>query len=285
MAEDKHGTNAPYLYNRISFSASKTSRLSDFTCQHGETLLFSQSCQAAQFNAETDNRGRITLGSASTYKRLIMEVLLRHLIDQNWAEITAKSLLHCHAKNLHSVMLLDSSEKRIRLFVADIGNPLDRNYPDAVTSDSSPLSIAFHPHHCNVTLAPILGTLTNWLIWNLPGNPSIELDSFLYQSAITSGNNAKFVKERKSTVHTRRIDILPAGSEVYLSARDIHTVAAPSDRITAWLVLEGLEDRSYEPRCWSNDALDSADFSDLYKRPSEQEVVEVLKLAELGHLL
>jgi len=54
--------------------------------------------------------------------------LIRHFVRENEDEVLAKSLLHCHGNNIHSIML---SEKKnggtIRLFVAEPGHNLDIN--------------------------------------------------------------------------------------------------------------------------------------------------------------
>src|SRR6478752_10393471 len=97
-----------------------------------------------------------------------MKHLISHLIKNYLEEIVNKSLLHCHCKGLHSIMLLESPGKTIRLFISTPQSEMYKNLPETFNYEkatgeslfhSKKMSIAFHPHHCNVTLHVINGCI------------------------------------------------------------------------------------------------------------------------------
>jgi len=202
---------------------------------------------------------------------------IRHLWNEHQEEIVSRSLLNCHLENLHSVMLLDQPEKRIRLFVADEGNDLYRNWPEAALAD--PLSIAFHPHHCNVSLHVLNGVLTNWVVErNAAG--LFDVSRFLYESGIT-GSGIGFRRDGEDRLQTASVQTMFPGQSIFMWAHQIHTVHTYKHQPTAWLVYEGKEDPDYMPHSWSNADLERADFSKLYQKPTRNDVQELLRMAKL----
>lgn len=202
-----------------------------------------------------------------------MKRLVQHLIKTNLDEILEKSLLHCHAINVHSVMLLCSPGKTIRLFIGVPGHSLYRN------TERQALSVGFHAHHCEVTLATHIGTVLNWRIQRIENGP-IDLWRYRYESAITTGKPS-FVQDREITAETLSDATIKPGHLEYMTASDLHTIYVPQDELAAWFVFEGREDASYDPATYSNADLEAFDFSNLYKKPSHLDVVSLLKLCDL----
>lgn len=91
-----------------------------------------------------------------------MKALIKHLWKTHQEEIVAKSFLHCHVRNVHSIMFMDTPEKTIRLYIADLRNELFYNYPDNYKMKQ--MTTAFHPHHCDLTLHCVKGSLTSWAV-------------------------------------------------------------------------------------------------------------------------
>src|ERR1700728_4215738 len=94
-----------------------------------------------------------------------IKALIKHLVSQNLPIIAAKSKLHCHTRNVHSILLLDSPGQTIRLFIAVPGHELYLNDHD----NTHIMSVGFHPHHCNVTLSVVLGEVGNWNVYTHNG--------------------------------------------------------------------------------------------------------------------
>lgn len=215
-----------------------------------------------------------------------MKNLIKHLLVNNLEEIQKKSLLNCHCMGLHSIMLLESPGKTIRLYVADIGNELYKNYP-AVIHNKGILSLGFHEHHCNITLDVIKGELLNWRIIqdehrfdDFPG----MLTRFKYQSAILNGSMEIIDTCERFRFVTKTIERLPYGCSTHMNAKDIHTVACVPDQVTAWLVYEGLENNEYEPFIYHNADISTPNLMHslkLYQKPTYSQIIDLLRKAEL----
>ena len=61
-----------------------------------------------------------------------MKHLIKHLIDNHMENIISRSLKNCHCTGLHSIMLSESPEKTIRLFISDEKSEMYKNYPAAL---------------------------------------------------------------------------------------------------------------------------------------------------------
>lgn len=207
-----------------------------------------------------------------------MKHLIEHLLTNNFEEIHKKSLINCHAKGLHSIMLLESPGKTIRLFYSEENSELISNTPSSF--DQNNMSIAFHKHHCNVTLQVVKGDIINWIV-KKDLNGSLETKEWIYNSGISESISFTEVKE-KVMLTTEKVDFLREGGIKIMKAGDIHTVGVLPNKAAAWLVFEGLENDKYESNCWSNKKdLNTTDFSELYKKPTYQQIFKILRLSNL----
>jgi hypothetical protein len=213
-----------------------------------------------------------------------MKELVRHLVRNNLQQIVDRSLLNCHVVGLHSIMLLESPGKTIRLFYADENHELYKNdvvnYPYLDT-----LSVAVHPHHCNVTLHCIKGSLTNFEFEQFPKSTGIctPVNKWVYQSQITNGETIFSLEGMERLVLTKNF-LFTKGSVRQMQANQLHTVWVNRGVEAAWLVYEGAEDPTYIPYCWSNVELDKCDFSNLYQKMPEHQVLNILNKAGFYNL-
>ncbi len=208
----------------------------------------------------------------------VLRTMIQHLLDNNKQEILSRSIMHCHLKGLHSIMLLESPGKTIRLYVVDDPTSISKNTHDHLLA-GHPLTLAFHPHHCNLTLICIAGEIQNWCIqsWNPSfGDHVLYLHSWKYQSQILTGEMG-FTKMGEVSMASRIPQDLTPGQAVFMDAKEIHTVscAVPS----AWIVMEGQEDPTYESVCYSNN--DIVVDQDLYQPMSEEDLMRLLVIADL----
>lgn len=202
------------------------------------------------------------------------QALVEHLLKTNLHEILSKSRLHCHARNVHSIMLLEAPGKTIRLFVAEPSHPLAQNYPERF---SAGMSVGFHAHHCDLTIVALRGKILNWTV--VPGN-EFEVTEFAYRSELR-GERPGF--ERRGTVGLRTVDQrhLTFGDSVFMHAAQLHTVAAVPGHWAAWLVFDGRDDANYSPACYSTSELERETLDDLYKPVSEDQLDTLLREATL----
>jgi hypothetical protein len=201
-----------------------------------------------------------------------MKQLIKHLLQNNLEEILSRSLLNCHVKGLHSIMLSESPAKTIRLYVATPDHELYRNHYSEM---DSVMSLAFHAHHCNLTLHCIKGILFNWEVVE-DDNGSIELQKYIYHSKITEGD-LSFEKIGTGKLRTTCHRYVNEGEAVFMKADQIHTVACEKNKLCAWLVYEGKEDKSYKPYCWTHSNVNNIDYSQLYQKPTEKQIMKLLK--------
>lgn len=211
-----------------------------------------------------------------------MHHLIKHLIENNMDEIVAKSILHCHVKGLHSIMLLEAPGKTIRLYIANNDHDLARNLLDKKGMPTQELSLSFHPHHCNLTLHVVKGTLINY---EMERASVLDADAglyrkHLYKSKITEGE-MKFSFIQESALKLHKATRIHTGEALSMYAEAIHNVAVEAGSIAAWLVYEGKENEDYIPYCWSNTDLNKVRSEGLYIPASEFEIMELLRTADL----
>lgn len=181
-----------------------------------------------------------------------MKTLVKHLVDENMKEILEKSYRDCHCTGLHSIMLLESPGKTIRLYITDTNHEMWKNHLDVYEREK--LSVAFHDHHCNLTLHCIKGSLTNWSIWHKKTGNIIALKPYTYQSAIIKGQGKIFpIKDPSTCLFNHGVlNTLKPGMSLPLHATDIHTVYIKRRQEAAWLVYEGEENRHYSSILYTN---------------------------------
>lgn len=193
-------------------------------------------------------------------------------------DISKGSLMHCHAKGLHSIVLLE--KPMIRLFVTDSKHSLGVRDLDEI-----PTTIAFHPHHCDLTLTTIRGEFWNHTLdVSTPhGNGYVaerRLTLFNWESKI-GGGDGKFIKGNSPYYGPKEGFIINRtyhrlGSSIFMSAHELHTVYVRPGHRAAWLVVEGKEDPNFKPIAFSRQDLTKFDSNDLYKPMSEKQAQKLL---------
>lgn len=206
-----------------------------------------------------------------------MKTLINHLVNNNFDEILAKSLLNCHVEGVHSIMLLNSPGKTIRMYIAVPGNDLET--PTANVFKPTPeMPLSIHPHHCNLTLQCITGILVNW---QFKETHDIEFgtknyNKYFYSSKIT-GPEMKFEKLGQTRLLTEKRSILDPNESISMPASALHTVTTRPGIFTAWLVFEGKEDPEYIPYCYSmHQNLNNINTAGLYIKPTKEQILNLL---------
>ena len=202
-----------------------------------------------------------------------MKHLVKHLREHHAHEIMSKSYRNCHVRGLDSILLLDSPEHRIRLFVARPEHELWKNTPRTLGS------LAAHPHHCDITIEMTHGTLTNYTYRKQENGRFV---GYSYRSAILDGAGSfRYhhlvlpVAFEGATTHDPRCQPL------VLAAHTIHSVQVAKGRSAAWFVYEGHEDQHYAALSYSDQNLEQTSFEGLYESMTLAQIMEALELAQV----
>lgn len=206
-----------------------------------------------------------------------MKTLITHLLRNNLTQIVQQSMLHCHVRGVHSIMLLNSPGQTIRLYYADTDSDLHRNAPDYIGGG---MSVGFHTHHCNLTLHCVKGRFWNWTVRAVAdhedvGEVDLVMDGYRYQSQILTGTQG-FVKEIENAhLKSERLSRIKQGSHITLAAHEIHTVFVKPWESATWLVYEGAEDPHYVPITYSNQDLTRANTTGMYQPMLPHQIIEI----------
>lgn len=172
--------------------------------------------------------------------------LLRHHIERMHYGAKYSALVNCHVRGLTSIVLHDEPENRVRLFIADGHHQLWRSDLPA----AGPMSLAVHPHHCDVRFVGLLGNVENLVCATTP-NPTGDWTEFEYRSAITQGTGS-FTRTGNERADMHLLKRERMADCPTLRANQLHTVFVSRGFPAAWLVIEGREDPKYSGLCWSN---------------------------------
>lgn len=181
-------------------------------------------------------------------------------------------LKHCHVHGMWSIVLHDEKENRIRIFFADTKHKLHLN----TKQFENPMTLAIHPHHCNVVLYPLFGNIHNITFTESQTKffpDQINLLKLKYTSAILNTTPSIDVVGKQSLYYDRNGDYKMYGP-INMYAKELHTIWVPETYTAAWIVFEGKEDDTYENVMYSNNP--NFIFDDHYdKNFSHSELVDV----------
>lgn len=200
----------------------------------------------------------------------MLEALLRFHTCRANGGAKYNAIANCHVKGVTSIVLHDEPERRLRLFYA---SPHHEIFYSRALHDSS-MTLAIHPHHCDVTLIPVLGDVINE-IYDLERCEDGLYQECAYASAIT-GTEASL----RPTGHLFRVlgyetaRLRKGGT--FLPAEETHSVWVPRGRPAAWLVLEGREDPAYTPVCYTMNP--TFDTSEMYRPMTSLAVGALLRM-------
>lgn len=179
---------------------------------------------------------------------------------------------NCHVRGLDSVVLRDGP-RMVRMFVAHPNHELWRNHASILSVLVDRQTLALHPHHCDVTLRRVMGTIVNYTA-ELVEDPRGVLQECAYLSAIKDGVGALVPTGRRF-----RGDLLSFGAVrddpgTFMLASAIHCVWVPRGASAAWTVSEGQEDPAYVQRCYTQTP--TFDQSGMYQPMTVHETLALL---------
>lgn len=177
-----------------------------------------------------------------------MKNYIQHALDDHPDSILQNSIKNCHLKGMHSIMF-DESWRKIRMFYTSEDHELHHNFPE--NYKQAWLSVGFHPHHCNISLAPIVWKIQNWSIKENP-KWNIELDMYRFQSHIHSGKGWFKLLEKNVKLQTTQVLDIHSWDSLFMPAQEMHTVSVKQWEKVAWFVFEWEENPQHNERCYSN---------------------------------
>lgn len=179
-------------------------------------------------------------------------------------ESLQRSLSHCHVRGVDSIVLAEDADtgELVRVFWANPDHELYHNW----TLFGKDLSLALHPHHCDLRLELIFGSVTNVVVTLRDGDGIFKFNAWDYVSGIANPTGS-FEKAGGSMVLAGvQLRVLLHGVPDHMDHADIHTVYVPKGQSAAWLVHEGPSHGREKPRrCYSNNDLTKFKFEDHYK--------------------
>ena len=184
-----------------------------------------------------------------------------------------KSLLHCHSKNLHSVIIgRDVNGNLIRMFVATKGHALYKNSLYFLLELGHLQELAIHSHKSDITIIPLTGTLYNITASKVIGDEKdirgiTTFNQFEYHSPILN-QKGQFRKIQGET--TLKLSSQKVTHSVHLPHSTLHTVYVPEQKEATWLVVEGKYTNTPSLLSYSNNDLTIWDDSELYQKMDKE---------------
>lgn len=168
----------------------------------------------------------------------------RHILQHHRLRVDLRGLKNCHVHGLTSIMLHDEPGNRMRLFYAGTDHKLYKlpDDPDA--------SLAAHPHHCDITLVHLFGSVLH-TVYRFEERANGPVSKCLYQSAITGDGGSLQATGEFGYLLPQCQNHLNHDGHIFSPAKDVHGIYVPRNREAAWLVMEGKEDPTYESVCYT----------------------------------
>lgn len=206
----------------------------------------------------------------------MLKAYLEAQLDRALRNEITNGLRHCHAKGLYSIVFHDEPGNRVRMFVAGDEHDLHRN--ELQTTSRTPMTLAIHPHHCDLRFVRIFGQPENH-VYRVMGDDNGKLHEMVYKSGITGTTGSLTPTGFKFTpIRTSKALI---GDNTVMRADELHTIVVPYATSAAWLVIEGRNDPDYKSVCYTNDP--KPDMTGLYEPMTTPQIAATINTALRGH--
>lgn len=182
-----------------------------------------------------------------------------------------ENLLNCHCKGLHSFPVSLENGLYKRVFLTDPDHDMWK-----------PFEIAIHPHHVDIKITVLLGSIFNPIYEiNLYGD---NFKSFKWESHIETGAGGfKRLNDEKLVEISN--DIIFAGQSKTMKACELHTVRVVKGRMVAWLIEESIPTCEYFPINYSPHDLEKWTPAGLYQKVSDDVRLKYFEAYSIDYLL
>jgi len=169
-----------------------------------------------------------------------------------------KNLLNCHSVGLHSFPISFENNLYERIFYADTNHRLWKE---------NPLEVAIHPHHVDIKITVLEGTLYNCLYKEESNGDRWK--TFVWDSVILNGKGGF---KDSGYGHLQFISKTPykQGEEILMKACELHTVFVEKGKKCVWLIEEEIPTCEYFPLNYSNWDLTKWTPKNLYIEVSDE---------------
>lgn len=188
----------------------------------------------------------------------MLTALFEHHRDRALRGEIKNVIVDCHVRGVWSMMLHDEPGNRMRVFWA---TPIHELAPNN-RFEFEPMTIAAHPHHCDITLVKIFGSAYNHVVQAHPEREG-QFVKCEYRSAIKDGQGGLVNTGERFVMFRQRKTLIPETGD-QMGAHQLHTISVAKGQEAAWLVLEGREDPNYRPICYTNNPV--FDAEGLYRK-------------------
>lgn len=195
---------------------------------------------------------------------------IKELYEKNKELSLEKSLLHCHVRGMHSIVLGKDGEDFIRIFVA---TPLHQLIGIGK-------GIAFHNHHCDLEFHHVSGIMYNHkLSLNVrPSSGGDFFDCFKFNSPITKEDKGSFVKYGDTSLWSmvKRDDFILQENDnfFHMDKKEVHSVTCPKGEFSVWLIKESNHDPEHQCLTYSTQDLTKWTDRGLYQKFDQQTLDE-----------
>ena len=179
------------------------------------------------------------------------------MIDiENMEEVAKNSLINCHTVGLDSIMFQETEHQSVRLFIARKNHDMWKN------TWGHTYSIGLHPHHRDITIIPLQGTVANVELCR--EGATEKFHCYNYESPIIGESAGGFKK--LEGVYELGLTSKLLKYPTFMPATMLHSVWVPKGESASWYVIGGKENPHHRGVTYSNDpALESFDFGKLYQ--------------------
>lgn len=188
------------------------------------------------------------------------------LSAEELADYLMKStLMNCHAKGLHSIVLNQAENGAlIRVFVAEENHNLYLNVPGEM------MSIGFHNHSRHLALVNLLGNAKNIIAKPCTSaDAQMDLDEYSFKSKIKTGAEINIIEKTGIRIPVR-FEEQNLTSKVLLLGAELHTIYVPEGEKAVWLIVEGNPLQNYTGNMYTSHLDPQLDQDALmYLRPSQ----------------
>lgn len=168
-----------------------------------------------------------------------------------------KNLLNCHCFGLHSFPIsIDENGFYRRVFYADVNHELWK-----------PIQIAIHPHHVDIKITVLEGSLFNQ-IYKIDKSGDV-FKKYQWDSHILNGKGGFKLFGYESLEEVSTIAYRP-GDSVEMKACELHTVQVKRGKVCAWLIEETKPTCDYFPINYSLQDLENWKPDGLYLETTEE---------------
>lgn len=153
------------------------------------------------------------------------------MIRETPTDVLMKSRKHCHARNVHSIVIRERYEKLTRVFLAMPDHPLWAN-----GAAGYKYAVGIHDHQYSLQISHVFGTVMHMLYQRGKNRFAEELYEFRFKSG---GCNGKPDVEMLGKTFIMPTSIYRILGSVTIGHDSLHTMSVPRNEPAAWMVSEG----------------------------------------------